>query len=232
MRKISCWLLRFSTFVVHLFHLLFHFVSFPFHSCFIMRLAFYIHCSFTLSEAAHLTPSSCSTMMIPSHFLPLYSINTRDVVDCKLTYSWEYILLYLLSNLTSWQQLYLSSLIQTQLLTVETSTVSWSPNTDSLTWPTFRSKKLVQPKHHGNPLRRLFLDLFQVSSFKSNISFAHIYCVQELQAFCKFDFLVATSEPSLWQMPQQEIMHGTMHEHTKVGQNCVYLVLSDAHKCE
>ena len=43
---------------------------------------------------------------------------------------------------------------------------------DSLTWPTFRSKKLAQPKHCGNPLRRLFLDVFQVSGFKSNISFA------------------------------------------------------------
>ena len=58
------------------------------------------------------------------------------------------------------------------------------------------------------------------------------YCVREPQAFCKFDFLVATSEPSLRQMPQQEIMRGTMHERTKVGRYCVYLVLSDAHKRE
>ena len=66
------------------FHLLFIFISFPslFH---VPR--FYIHFSFTLSEAVHLAPSSCSTMMIPSLFLPLYIINTRDIVDCKLTYS-------------------------------------------------------------------------------------------------------------------------------------------------
>ena len=112
---------------VHLFHLLstfhFYFLSTPVSP---LRLAFYIHSSFTLLEAAHLTQSSCSTMMIPSCFLPLYSINTRDIVDCNLTYSWEYLLLFpsSLSNLTSWQQLYLSSLIQTRLLTVETSTVS------------------------------------------------------------------------------------------------------------
>ena len=69
----------------HLFHFTFHF-HFRSHSCF-MRLVSYIHFSLTLLEAAHLTPSSCSTMMIPSLFLPLYTINTRDVVDCKLTYS-------------------------------------------------------------------------------------------------------------------------------------------------
>ena len=62
------------SFIVLLTVLLFHFrfpFSFPllFRTRF-MRLAYYIHLSFTLSEAAHLTPSSCSTMMIPSLFLP------------------------------------------------------------------------------------------------------------------------------------------------------------------
>ena len=119
-----------------MFHLLFHFylssfISLPllFHTCFV-HLVSYIYFSFTLSsEAAHLTPSSCSTMMIPSLFLPLCTINTWDVVDCKLTYSWESTFYFsfhsqtlpVSNNCTKAQT-------WTRLLTVETSTVSWSPN--------------------------------------------------------------------------------------------------------
>ena len=104
-------LLRFSNICfIYCFTSTFHF-SFPFHSCFIpvscASLLTYIF-SFTLSsEAAHLTPSL---------FLPLCTINTRDVVDSKLTYSWEYIPTSLLA-------LKLNQLVTTVLKLIDSNSI-------------------------------------------------------------------------------------------------------------
>ena len=134
---------------VHLLSI-FHFLSTPVSS---LRLAFYIHSSFTLLEAAHLIQSSCSTMMIPSRFLPLYIINTRDIVDCNLTYSWESTFYSSLSQTLPVRTLTVPelSIRWTQLLTVETSTVSWSPNNNSLQniVVTLHRLQVVHIDHHG-----------------------------------------------------------------------------------
>ena len=78
----------------------------PVWSLFGLCLAFYMYFSFTLFKAAHLTQSSCSTMMTPFCFLTpsnsLLYINTQEIVVCTLTYSWEYIPIFSsLSNLAS-----------------------------------------------------------------------------------------------------------------------------------
>ena len=74
-------------------------LSFLFHSCFI-PVSYAPHLlltSFIYSiKAAHLTPSSCSTMMIPSLFLPLntichLSLRKLHLRDCLLVLCFKYV---------------------------------------------------------------------------------------------------------------------------------------------